>query len=73
MTGEVTLRGDILPIGGLKEKLISALVNNITKVYIPRSNFKDLEEVDSEVINKLEIVLVDNYIEIYKDLFKSKI
>ena len=73
MTGEVTLRGDILAIGGLKEKLISALVNNITKVYIPKSNKKDLEEVDSEVKNKLEIVLVDNYIEIYNDLFKSKI
>jgi len=70
MTGEITLRGDILPIGGLKEKLIAALVNNITKVYIPSSNTKDLEEIDKEILNKLEIIPVDNYLEIYQDLFE---
>ena len=70
MTGEVTLRGDILPIGGLKEKLIAALVNDITKVYIPSSNTKDLEEIDKDILNKLEIIPVDNYQEIYIDLFK---
>jgi len=69
MTGEVTLRGDILPIGGLKEKLIAALINNITKVYIPKSNLKDLEEIDVEILNKLKIIPVDNYKEIYDDLF----
>jgi len=73
MTGEVTLRGDILPIGGLKEKLIAAVINNITKVFIPRSNLKDLEEVDKEIINSLEIIPVDNYIEIYDNLFKNDI
>ena len=69
MTGEVTLRGDILPIGGLKEKLIAALINDITKVYIPASNMKDLEEIDNEILNKLEIIPVNNYKEIYDDLF----
>lgn len=69
MTGEVTLRGDILPIGGLKEKLIAALINNITKVYIPKDNLKDLEEIDKEILNKLEIITVENYKEIYDDLF----
>ena len=70
MTGEITLRGDVLPIGGLKEKLIAALINNITKVYIPFANIKDLEEIDNEILNKLTIVAVKNYIEIYDDLFK---
>ena len=70
MTGEVTLRGDILPIGGLKEKLIAAYINNITKVYIPCDNVKDLEEIDKEIINKLQIIPVSNYKEIYDDLFK---
>ena len=69
MTGEVTLRGDILPIGGLKEKLIAAVINNITKVYIPKSNLKDLEEIDKEILNKLNIIPVNNYMEIYNDLF----
>ncbi len=73
MTGEVTLRGDILPIGGLKEKLIAASINNVTKVYIPKANLKDLEEVDKEILDKLEIVPVDNYIEIYNDLLKQEI
>lgn len=72
MTGEVTLRGDVLPIGGLKEKLISAFINNITKVYIPKSNLKDLEEIDKEILDNLEIIAVDNYFEIYENLFKSK-
>lgn len=69
MTGEVTLRGDILPVGGLKEKLIAALINNITKVYIPSSNIKDLEEIDKEILSKLEIIPVSNYKEIFNDLF----
>lgn len=70
MTGEVTLYGSILPVGGLKEKLISAYTSGITRVYIPLANTKDLEEIDKEVINNLEIIPVENYIEIYNDLFK---
>jgi len=69
MTGEITLRGRVLPIGGLKEKLIAALANNITKVYVPYENKKDLEDIDDEIKNKLEIVLVNDYLEISKDLF----
>ena len=49
MTGEVTLRGDILPIGGLKEKLIAASQNNIDVVFIPKDNIKDLEDIDVEL------------------------
>lgn len=69
MTGEVTLRGDILPIGGLKEKLIAASQNNITIVFIPKDNIKDLEDIDVELQEKIKIIPVSNYMEIYKKIF----
>jgi ATP-dependent Lon protease len=56
MTGEVTLRGRVLPIGGLKEKLLAALRGGITKVMIPEENAKDLAEIPDSVKNGLEIV-----------------
>ena len=58
MTGEITLRGRVLPIGGLKEKLLAALRGGITKVLIPEENAKDLAEIPDNVKNKLEIVPV---------------
>jgi ATP-dependent Lon protease len=58
MTGEVTLRGRVLPIGGLKEKLLAALRGGIKKVLIPEENAKDLTEIPDSVKNALEIVPV---------------
>jgi ATP-dependent Lon protease len=58
MTGEITLRGRVLPIGGLKEKLLAALRAGIKKVLIPEENVKDLAEIPDEVKNALEIVPV---------------
>ncbi|MFZ1814503.1 MAG: endopeptidase La [Rhizobiaceae bacterium] len=58
MTGEVTLRGRVLPIGGLKEKLLAALRGGLTKVLIPEENAKDLAEIPDNVKNGLEIVPV---------------
>lgn len=69
MTGEVTLRGDILPVGGLKEKLIAAIQNNISCVFIPKDNMKDLEDIEPEIQKKIRIILVSNYSEIYKKIF----
>ena len=69
MTGEVTLRGDILPIGGLKEKLIAASQNNINVVFIPKDNVKDLEDIDIELQEKIKIIPISNYMEIYKKIF----
>ncbi|MBQ1674782.1 MAG: endopeptidase La [Oscillospiraceae bacterium] len=59
MTGEVTLRGRVLPIGGLKEKTMAALRNGISTVIIPRENEKDLEEIDQTVRKALHFVPVD--------------
>jgi ATP-dependent Lon protease len=64
MTGEVTLRGRVLPIGGLKEKLLAALRGGITTVLIPRENEKDLAELPSTVKEGLEIVPVDHVDEV---------
>lgn len=72
MTGEITLRGKVLPIGGLKEKLIAASINGIKKVFIPEENLSDLEEIPENVKEDLHIILVNNYLDIYKELFKEK-
>ena len=58
MTGEITLRGRVLPIGGLKEKLYAAHRAGIKTVVIPRENEKDLAEIPDNVLNDLEIVPV---------------
>src|SRR5690606_33107388 len=64
MTGEVTLRGRVLPIGGLKEKLLAALRAGIKKVLIPEENAKDLAEIPDNVKNALEIVPVSRMDEV---------
>ena len=64
MTGEITLRGLVLPIGGLKEKLLAAHRAGIKKVLIPRENEKDLVEVPKTVINAIEIIPVKNVDEV---------
>ena len=58
MTGEVSLRGNVMPIGGLPEKLMAAARAGIKKVFIPDENKDDLKEVAEEVLNELEIIPV---------------
>jgi ATP-dependent Lon protease len=60
MTGEITLRGQVLPVGGIKEKLLAAHRSKIKHVIMPRENEKDLEEFAPEVLQELDIILVDN-------------
>ena len=68
MTGELTLSGKVLPIGGLKEKLIAAFKAKMTKVLIPRKNFeKDLDEVPHEVREALTIKAVDTIDDVLKE------
>lgn len=69
MTGEISLSGNILKVGRLKEKLIGAYNNKIKKVYIPKANEADLDEVPDLIKDKLDIKLASDYMEIYKDLF----
>jgi len=64
MTGEITLRGRVLPIGGLKEKILAAHRGNIKMVIIPKDNEKDLAEVPHNVQNALQIVFVDHIDEV---------
>jgi ATP-dependent Lon protease len=66
MTGEITLRGRVLPIGGLKEKLLAAHRANIQKVIIPKDNEKDLADVPANVLKKIEIIFVDHIDEVLK-------
>ena len=66
MTGEVTLRGNVLPIGGLKEKLLAALRGGITTVMIPSDNVKDLREIPDNVKNGLELIPVSNVTDVLK-------
>ena len=69
MTGEISLNGDILSVGGIKEKVIGAYNNNIKTIYIPKNNMLDLEDIPQNIKEKMNIKLVDNYKEIYNDLF----
>ncbi len=70
MTGEITLRGKVLPVGGLKEKLIAASTNGIDTVYLPLEASKEINEFPSEVKDRLNIIFASDYEDIYKDLFK---
>ncbi len=67
MTGEITLRGSVLPIGGLKEKILAAHRGRISKVLIPRENKKDVEEIPNKVLKKVELILVDNMDDVLKN------
>ena len=66
MTGEVTLRGNVLPIGGLKEKLLAALRGGITTVMIPEENLKDLREIPDNVKDGLKIIPATNVMDVLK-------
>ena len=68
-TGEITLKGRVLAIGGIKEKLLAAQRSGIETVIIPLSNKKDVLKLSSEIISNLKIVYVDNIDEAYKYVF----
>ncbi len=65
MTGEITLRGRVLSIGGLKEKSIGALRNGIKKIIIPEGNMKDISEIPKEINSKITYIPVKNYSEVF--------
>ena len=67
MTGEITLRGRVLPIGGLKEKLMAAYRAGVTQVLIPRENVKDLEDVDQAILERIQITPVDEAAQVVRE------
>ena len=69
MTGEITLRGSVLPIGGLREKSIAAHRSGLTKIFIPFDNEWDIEDIPEEVRNVLTIVPVKHISEILDSIF----
>lgn len=70
MTGEITLRGNVLAIGGLKEKSTGASRNNIKKIFIPYDNMSDIDDIPLEIRENIEYIPVRNYEEIYKRVFE---
>ena len=69
LTGEITLNGDILKIGGLKEKTIACKRQNIEKLFIPKDNLNDIEWLEKDLKNDIEFIPVSNYLEIYEKIF----
>ena len=69
MTGEITLRGRVLPIGGLKEKTLAAKNAGVTTILVPKENVKDIEEIEDEIKQGLDIVFVEHMKEVLKHSF----
>ncbi|MDE7210984.1 MAG: endopeptidase La, partial [Lachnospiraceae bacterium] len=73
MTGEVTLRGRVLPIGGVKEKLLAAKTAGITLVLVPKKNESDVKELEEEITDGMRIVLVETMEEVVREAFAEKL
>ncbi|WP_127942997.1 MULTISPECIES: endopeptidase La [unclassified Mycoplasma] len=71
LTGEITLRGKILPIGGLKEKSLGAVEAGVKRIFIPRFNQKDTEDLAKKVRQYAQIIPVENYNEVFEHIFSS--
>ena len=73
MTGEATLTGQVIPIGGLKEKLLAAHRAGIKKVLIPRDNEKDLPEIPKKIIDDIEIILISSVEDVLKNALTKEL
>ena len=69
MSGEITLRGKVLPVGGIKEKVLAAINNNVKTIYVPIDNKEDVREIPSELLKGIKIKYINNYLELYNDIF----
>ena len=72
MTGEVTLTGRVLPVGGIKEKTIAARRSGVTTVLFPEANRKDYLELDAKITEGLEAHFVDEYAEVFRLAFEGE-
>jgi len=72
MTGEITLRGNVLPVGGIKEKVLAARRARVTKIILPAQNRRDLDEVPKEPFKDIRFVFVDNMRQVFREALKEK-
>jgi ATP-dependent Lon protease len=72
MTGEITLRGNVLPVGGIKEKVLAARRARVTKIILPAQNRRDLDEVPKEPFKDIQFVFVDNMRQVTREALKEK-
>jgi len=72
MTGEITLRGNVLPVGGVKEKLLAARRARVTKVILPQLNRRDMEEIPKELFGEMQFIFVENVREVFREALKEK-
>jgi len=72
MTGEITLRGNVLPVGGVKEKVLAARRARVTKIILPAQNRRDLDEVPKELFKDIRFVFVDNMRQVFREALKEK-
>jgi ATP-dependent Lon protease len=73
MTGELTLTGRVLPIGGLKEKLLAAIRNGMEKVLLPKDNEADWHELDKDIRDGIEVLFAETAEEVFSLLFPKSI
>jgi ATP-dependent Lon protease len=72
MTGEITLRGNVLPVGGVKEKVLAARRARVTKIILPHLNRRDMEEIPKEVFGEMQFIFVENVREVFREALKER-
>ena len=72
MTGEITLRGNVLPVGGVKEKLLAARRARVSKVILPHLNRRDMEEIPKELFGEMQFIFVENVREVFREALKER-
>jgi ATP-dependent Lon protease len=73
MTGEITLRGNVLPVGGVKEKVLAARRARVTKIILPAQNRRDMDEVPKELFKDVRFIFVDNMRQVFREALKEKV
>jgi ATP-dependent Lon protease len=71
MTGEITLRGNVLPVGGIKEKVLAARRARVSKIILPQQNRRDLDEVPKEPFKDIQFVFVENVRQVFREALKE--
>ena len=73
MTGEITLRGNVLPVGGIKEKVLAATRARVTKIILPSQNQRDMDDVPKAPFKNVRFVFVDNMRQVFREALKEKV